>query len=72
MLCSTGVHSIPKPRDGWTVGDPNTLVVALAGANSADDVACCPTVVVKGCGPSVVVKSVSNAYGIGSRQAAPP
>jgi hypothetical protein len=59
MLCSTGVHSIRKPRDGWAVGDPNTLMVALAGRDSADDVSCCPTVVVKGCGPSVVVKGTA-------------
>ena len=59
MLCSTGVHSIPNPRAGWTVGDPNTLMVALVEGNSADDWTCCPTVVVKGCGPNVEVKGTA-------------
>src|SRR5258706_2432332 len=59
MLCSTGVHSMPNPRAGWTGGDPNTLMVALAGGNSADDWVCCATVAVKGCGPTVVVKGMA-------------
>lgn len=59
MPCSTGVHSLPNPRAGWTVGDPNTLIVALAEGNSADDWTCCPTVVVKGCGPNVEVKGTA-------------
>ena len=59
MPCSTGVHSLPNPRAGWTVGDPNTLMVALAEGNSADDWTCCPTVVVKGCGPNVEVKGTA-------------
>ena len=59
MLCSTGVHSIPNPRIGWTVGDPNILVVALTEGNSADDTACCPTVLVEGCGPNVWVKGTA-------------
>src|SRR5260370_14817358 len=59
MLCSTGVHSMPNPRAGWTVGDPKTLMVALAGGNSADDWVCCATVAVEGCGPTVVVKGMA-------------
>src|SRR5258707_14248173 len=59
MLCSTGVHSMPNPRAGWTGGDPNTLMVALAGGKSADDWGCCATVAVKGCGPTVVGKGVA-------------
>src|SRR5260221_9542240 len=59
MLCSTGVHSMPNPRAGWTGGDPNTLMVALAGGNSADDWVCCATVALKGCGPTVVVKGMA-------------
>jgi hypothetical protein len=50
---------MPNPRAGWTGGDPNTLMVALAGGNSADDWVCCATVAVKGCGPTVVVKGMA-------------
>jgi hypothetical protein len=57
MLCSTGVHSIPNPRAGWTVGDPKTRMVAVTGADSAaDDWTGCPT---KGSGPTVVVKGTA-------------
>src|SRR6516162_11890240 len=57
MPCSTGVHSIPNPRDGWTVGDPKTRMVAVTGGNSAEDTwGCCPT---KGFGPTVVVKGTA-------------
>src|SRR5260370_19096169 len=59
MLCSTGVHSMPNPRAGWTGGDPNTLLVALAGGNRGDDWVCCAAVAVKGCGPTVVVKGMA-------------
>src|SRR5262245_34100444 len=32
--CSTGVHSTPNPREGWTVGVPVTRTVALAGGKT--------------------------------------
>src|ERR1700757_4366632 len=51
MPCSTGLHSIPNPRVGWTVGAPKTLMVGVTAANSAADG--------NGCGPSVAVKGLA-------------
>jgi hypothetical protein len=39
--CSTGVHSTPNPREGWSVGVPITRTVALGGGKTSREEGTC-------------------------------